>query len=221
MNLEYKQSDEKASSKASKSSSPIQHSAVLKNSLLRTELISGFMKMSESERQKWIDTIRLRFLRLKCAQQKRRTLELVEKMGRITEEVLKENGEELRDNSLESKKKAICRLLANPSTKYPTSLRPLKSGGSSSENKPESSLQLADLLVESIAKVRPTLSNKLHPMFTKVDPKTRETWKDREEVLEINYKGTNKVVSCLSNDVIALFRSWLCSMVLWKISPAS
>lgn len=150
--------------------------------------------MSVSERHRWFDTLKHRFLRHKNLQQKQRVLRSVDRMQKMVDEVLVENGEDLRsrdhETDAEHTKSTIRRLLASTDTRYPIELTTRMETEQLPETTAhENSLQLADLLLQTVAKSRLNLSEKVHPTFEQVDlTSEQEKWHNRKEMLQINYK---------------------------------
>lgn len=161
------------------------------------------MKMPDSERRPWFATLKHRFLRHKNLEQKRRILCSVDKMQKMVDEVLVENGEELKsqdhETDAEHKKTIIRKLLASTDTKYPVELTSKPTTDRQPDpTKHESSLQLADLLLQTIAKSQLNLSKRVHPTFKQVDLTTesQKQWSNKKEVLKIDYNNADKVCNC-------------------------
>jgi hypothetical protein len=167
----------------------------LKRPFIRQHLIRAVRK-KYLERKKWLNDVKLRFLRLKHMEHKRQTLLAIDRMEKTIDQVLHQNNEVVESNGeitkLENKKTAIRRLLANSSTKFPLSLEKLQTNNAkllSTEARPK----LVDLLIQTTAKTTVNLPEKLHPNFNVIDPSSSEEWKDKSEILEISYKDVNKV----------------------------
>lgn len=160
------------------------------------------MRMPDSERHKWLDALKHRFLRHKHLQQKQRVLRTVDKMHKMVDEVLIENGKDLTrvnyETNAEHKKTTIRRLLTSTDTKYPLELKTNIETEQTHGSTDDETLQLAELLLQTAAKTKIGLSEKVHPTFAKVDStETQQKWKNKTEVLKINYKDSTKVFFCL------------------------
>lgn len=202
---------------------------VLKKPLLRQKLIGSLIKQTRVDHNKILTGIKHRYLRLRHLQHKQRILKSIDKMESSIDQILKENNEQLADDEqltkLERKKTAIRKLLTSPTTKFPISLDQTQPIEEKKLDKPSLSvpLQLVDLLIQTTAKTRVNLCNKLHPTFRSIE--SSEKWKNKSDVLEVNYKDTNKVCSHIiftyKSIIWCVFRNWLCLTTRWRISLTS
>jgi hypothetical protein len=172
------------------------YNRVLNKPYLGEALTSYLLKMNKTDRDMWMDAIKHRSLRLADLKHKRQAINSIKHVENTIDHLLTSNNTSTDQGSFDGKKKVARQLLTRTEAKFPRSLitntQPIRSKEVQQQTVPAS---LSDLLLKSTSKTLIDLPTHLHPTFGQVDLEKHSQWKDRSEVLSVNYRGQKVVHS--------------------------